>query len=251
MNNELGVDSAYAFYQAILQKISLDCSGRKYSPSEMLRQVVLYLRREGEYMFLVVDDVDYLVCVLKEKRDEGGVISDPIGLNEMFVGEPQRIVDSVFVAKDASFRNLLDPAEVSSLSSVIIRMPNYSSEQLAEIIMGKVEEVLRPEAVSVEVIEFTADLAASKFYNLGDYRFALDILLTADFMTDSPWSDSVTLDHVRMAAAEWFYGISAEDLAALNAHEIIALLVVARALDFHKTPYVLLKQIIRILSGGV
>jgi Cdc6-like AAA superfamily ATPase len=91
VNCKLGVDSTYALYQTILQKVSPESLGRGYSPSEMLRQTMLHLRRTGEYMLLAIDDVDYLVRTLKEKRGEGGVIFDLTRLNEMYLGEEQRL----------------------------------------------------------------------------------------------------------------------------------------------------------------
>jgi len=243
VSSKLGIDSTYALYQTILQKISPESAGRGYSPSEMLRQIVLHLRRTGEYALLAVDDVDYLLRVLKEKRGESGVVFDLTRLNEMFLGEPQQVVGVIFIAKGASFRDLLDPAEVSSMGSVVLRLPNYSSEQLADILMQRAEEAFRPGAVSCDVVEFIADLAAGKSYNPGDCRFALDILLTAGLIADSQWADRVTLEHVRMAAAEWFDGISTEDLASLDEQETLVLLATAEALNFHKTPYVSIRQI--------
>lgn len=243
VNSKLGVDSAYALYQTILQRISPESAGRGYSPSEMLRQIMFHLKRAGEYLLLAVDDADYLVRVLKERRGESGVVFDLTRLNEMFPEGPQHVVGVIFIAKDPSFRSLLDPAEVSSLGSVILRVPSYTSEQLAEILAGRVEEAFRPGAVSWEVVEFTADLAASKSYNPGDCRFALDVLLAAGLIADSQWSDRVTLDHVRMAASEWFDGISTEDLASLDTHEALVLLAAAKALDALKAPYVSIKEI--------
>jgi len=67
VNCKLGIDSTYALYQTILQKVSPESLGRGYSPSEMLRQIMFHLRRADEYMLLVVDDVDYLVRALREK----------------------------------------------------------------------------------------------------------------------------------------------------------------------------------------
>jgi len=243
VNCKLGVDSTYALYQTILQKVSPESLGRGYSPSEMLRQTMLHLRRTGEYMLLAIDDVDYLVRTLKEKRGEGGVIFDLTRLNEMYLGEEQRVAGVVFIAKDASFRELLDPAEVSTLGSVILRLPPYTSGQLAEILAERVEEAFRPGAVGEEVIEFVADLAAGKQYNPGDCRFALDILLTAGIIADSEWADSVRLDHVRIAAAEWFDGISTEDLMELDEHELLVLRATADALRLNEKAYVTVKEI--------
>jgi len=243
VNCKLGVDSTYALYQTILQKVAPETAGRGYSPSEMLRQTIFHLRRTGEYMLLVIDDVDYLVRTLREKRGESGVIFDLTRLNEMYLGEYQQVVGVIFIAKDASFRELLDPAEVSTLGSVILRLPPYTSEQLAEILAERVEEAFRPGTVGEEVIEFVADLAAGKQYNPGDCRFALDILLTAGMIADSDWADCVRLDHVRMAAAEWFDGISTEDLMELDEHELLVLRATADALHLNEKAYVTVKEI--------
>ena len=243
VNCKLGIDSTYALYQTILQKVSPESLGRGYSPSEMLRQIMFHLRRADEYMLLVVDDVDYLVRALREKRGEGGVIFDLTRLNEMYLGEGQHVVGVIFTAKDASFRELLDPAEVSSLGSVILRLPPYTSGQLSEILAERVEEAFRPGAVGEEVVEFVADLAAGKQYNPGDCRFALDILLTAGMIADSEWAEHVRLDHVRMAAAEWFDGISTEDLMELDEHELLVLRATADALHFNEKAYATVKEI--------
>ena len=243
VNCKLGVDSTYALYQAVLQKVSPESLGRGYSPSEMLRQIMFHLRKSGEYMLLVVDDVDYLVRALKEKRGETGVIFDLTRLNEMHLGESQQVAGVIFTAKDASFRELLDPAEVSSLGSVILRLPPYTSEQLADILAERVEEAFRSGAVGDDVVEFVADLAAGKQYNPGDCRFALDILLTAGMIADSEWAERVRLDHVRMAAAEWFDGISTEDLMELDEHELLVLRAVADALRLNEKAYATIKEI--------
>ena len=243
VNCKLGVDSTYALYQAVLQKVSPESLGRGYSPSEMLRQTMFHLKRTGIYMLLVVDDVDYLVRALREKRGETGVIFDLTRLNEMHLGESRQVAGVIFTAKDASFRELLDPAEVSSLGSVILRLPPYTSEQLADILAERVEEAFRPGAVGDDVVEFVADLAAGKQYNPGDCRFALDILLTAGMIADSEWAERVRLDHVRMAAAEWFDGISTEDLMELDEHELLVLRATADALRLNEKAYVTTKEI--------
>jgi cell division control protein 6 len=243
INCKLGVDSAYALYQAILQKAAPEIAGRGYSPSEMLRQIIFHMRNAGEYMLLTLDDVDYFIRTLKEKREESGVIFDLTRLNEMHLGEYQQVVGVIFIAKDVSFRKLLDPSEVSTLGNVAIRLPGYTPEQLADILMERVDEAFRPGTVGEEIVEFVADLAASKSYNPGDCRFALDILLTSGLIADAELADHITLDHVRKAASESFDGISSEDLTSLDTHAMLILLATAEALGFHKKPYVSVKEI--------
>ncbi len=57
----------------------------------------------------------------------------------MFLGEYQQVIGVIFIARDASFKKLLDPSEVSTLGNVVIKMPIYSSEQLRDILRNRVD----------------------------------------------------------------------------------------------------------------
>lgn len=240
---KVGVDSRYALYQNVLQQVAPDIAGRGYSTNEMLRQLVYHLRDAGEYLLLTLDDVDYLIRMSKEKKEEGGVVFDLTRLNEMFLGEYQQVVGVIFIARDASFKKLLDPSEVSTLGNVVIKMPSYTAEHLGDILKKRVNVAFRPGTVEDAIVEFVAELAAGKSYNPGDCRFALDILLTTGLVADAELADYVTLDHVRKAASESFDGISSEDLMALSEHAMLTLVGSVQALGFHKTPYVSLVDV--------
>jgi len=230
-------------YQTVLGKVAPEVVSRGFSASEMLRQLVHHLRSEGKYLLLTLDDVDYLIRRSKESKEEGGVVFDLTRLNEMFLGEYQHVVGVIFIARDASFRKLLDPSEISTLGNVVIRLPSYSAEQLRDILKERVEVAFKPGVVSEEIVEFVAELAAGKSYNPGDCRFALDILLTSGLMADAELAECVTLEHVRRAASESFDGISSEDLMALDEHAMLTLVASAQALGFHRTPYVSVREV--------
>jgi len=240
---KIGVDSRYALYQTVLQKVSPDIASRGYSTNEMLRQLVYHLKDSSEYLLLTLDDVDYLIRMSKEKKEEGGVVFDLTRLNEMFLGEYQQVVGVIFIARDASFKKLLDPSEVSTLGNVVIKMPNYSTEQLSDILKKRVDIAFKPSTVEDAIVEFVAELAAGKSYNPGDCRFALDILLTSGLVADAEMADYVTLEQVRKAASESFDGISSEDLIALDEHAMLTLTGSVQALGFYKTPYVSMKDV--------
>jgi len=240
---KLGVDSRYVLYQTVLQKVAPEIVTRGYSANEMLRQLVNHLRSKGNYLLLTLDDVDYLIRMSKEKKEEGGIVFDLTRLNEMFLGEYQQVVGVVFIARDASFKKLLDPSELSTLGNVVIRLPSYSSEQLKDILKERVQFAFRPGTVEDDMVEFVAELAAGKSYNPGDCRFALDILLTSGLVADAEMAEYVTVEHVRKAASESFDGISSEDLMALDEHTMLTLIGSVQALSFHKTPYISVKDV--------
>jgi cell division control protein 6 len=202
----------------------------------MLRQIVNHLRHEGKFLLLTLDDVDYLIRMSKEKREEGGVVFDLTRLNEMFLGEFQQVVGVIFIARDASFKKLLDPSERSTLGNVVIKLPGYDAEQLRDILRDRVDDAFRSGAIGDEIVEFVAELASGKSYNPGDCRFALDILLVSGLIADAEDSESISIEHVRKAASESFDGISSEDLMALDEHTMLILIGAVQALGFYKTP---------------
>jgi len=140
---KVGIDSRYALYQTVLQKVAPEIASRGYSANEMLRQLVNHLRTTPKYLLLTLDDVDYLIRMSKEKKEEGGVVFDLTRLNEMFLGEYQQVVGVIFIARDSSFKKLLDPSEVSTLGNDAIRMPSYDSAQTMDILKARVDVSFR------------------------------------------------------------------------------------------------------------
>ena len=151
---KMGVDSRFALYQTILMKLAPEIVTRGLSENEMLRQIVNHLRDKEEYLLLTLDDVDYLIRTSKEKKEEGGVVFDLTRLNEMFLGEFQQVVGVIFIARDASFKKLLDPSERSTLGSVVIRLPEYNAEQLRDILRERVGGAFRLGAVE-DAVSYT------------------------------------------------------------------------------------------------
>ena len=241
INCKLEAKSRFVLYQTILEKAAPEIATRGHSPEEMLRLLVSFLRNTDRYLLLSLDDIDYLIRRLKGEEREGGIIYDLTRLNEIYLGEYQNIVGVLFIARDPSYKDLLDPSERSTLGNIVINLPRYDAEQLRDILSQRVEEAFKPGAVDDEIINYIADLAARKRQEPGDCRFALDILLAAGLNADSDWSDHVTLEHVRRALSETFWGLSTDDLMTLSNQDIAVLKGVIYALQAENTPYVSMK----------
>jgi cell division control protein 6 len=238
INCKLEATTRYALYQRILKEVAEEGSLRGHSPEEMLRLTIDHLWRRREYLLLALDDVDYLIRRSKAEEPEGGVVYDLTRLNEMHLGEYQQVLGVILIARDKGFRDLLDPSERSTLSSVVIRLPGYDAKQLRDILKARVKEAFKPDAIRGEIINYVADLSAGKKHNPGDCRFALDILLSAGLIADSQGSKYITLDHVRRAVAETFWGLSTEDLINLDDQSILVLTGAVQALNHEGAPYV-------------
>jgi len=243
VNCKTGVHSRFDLYKSLLEMLAPGQADRGESAGRMLRRLVKFLRDEGRYLLLAVDDVDTLVRREKEDEPEGGVVYDLTRLNEFYLGEYQQVVGVIFIARNPGFRELLDPSERSTLGHVVIRLPEYTCDQLRDILLERVEEAFQPGAVDEDIIAYVAELASGKEYDPGDCRFALDILMDAGLIADAQMVGEVHLDHVRMAYGENFWGISSEDLMALDEHSRSMLVGAVQALRFERTPHVSMRSV--------
>jgi cell division control protein 6 len=243
VNCKLEAKTRFVLYQTILEKAAPEVATRGRSPEEMLRLLVGYLRDAERYLLLSLDDIDYLIRRMKEEEKEGGVIYDLTRLNEIYLGEYQNVVGVLFIARDPSYRELLDPSERSTLGNIIIRLPRYDAEQLRDILAARVEESFKAGAVEDIVVDYIAELAARKEQEPGDCRFALDVLLAAGLIADADWADGVSLEHVRRALSETYWGITTDDLLSLDDQLIAVLTGAIQALWAERTPYVTIKTV--------
>ena len=248
VNCKLEARSSFTLYRTLLERAAPEAASRGQSPGEMLRLLVDTLRREGRYLLLALDDVDHLIRRQKAEEPEGGVVYDLTRLNEIHLGEHQNVAGVIFIAQDESFRDLLDPSERSSLGCVAVRLRGYDAGQLRDILTARAEEAFTPGAVDEEVIGYVADLAAGESRHPGDCRFALDLLLSAGLTADAEHSLSVNLEHVRRAVGETIWGMSGEDLLALDEHSVSVLKGAIQALSFEGAPYVNLRTVHQFYS---
>ena len=237
VNGRVDGANRYTIYRRILEEACPQVSSRGLSPEEMLVQMVKQLRLEGKYVIMTFDEVDHFI-----KRSNEHVVYDLTRLNEVSLGEPCNVLGVLFIARDPSYRSLLDPAEISTLGLLSINFPQYNAEQIRDIIAERVELAFRPGAVSEEVLDFVSDVAAKPPAN-GDARFALDLLLYAGNLAENMGCERVHPDHVRRVYGEICPGISSAEVLSLSQNERLILLGLARALKASRMPYASLRQI--------
>lgn len=236
VNGKVDGSNRYTLYRRILEQTCPAIQSRSLSPEEMLTQMVKQLRREKLYAIITFDEVDYFLKHCKEH-----VVYDLTRLNEISPGEPCNVLGVLFVARDPSYRSLLDPAENSTLGLCVIKFPQYTAGQIRDIISERAELAFKPGVVSDEVLDFVSDLAAKPPAN-GDARFALDILLYAGNLAENMGFEKVLPGHVRRVYGEMHPSISSETISSLSQTGKLILLGLARALKASKTPYISLKE---------
>ena len=117
-------------------------STRSLSPEEMLRQLVKYLREEDRYLLITMDEIGYFCKHSKEQ-----LVYNLTRLNELTIPKPSRVIGVMFIARDLSFHERLDPSELSTLGRLIVQFPRYSEQQIKDILEVRVGEAFRDQAM--------------------------------------------------------------------------------------------------------
>lgn len=242
VNCKLEAGSRFLLYRKLLEKISPDILSRGLSPEEMLTQLINYLKGEGAFVLLALDEVDYLVKRMKDQKEVGSVIYDLTRLHELVLSPFSPLIGVIFISKDFAWGSLLDPSERSTLGDLKIEFPNYKLDQLKDILMVRSEESFRRGAISEEIIEYVADITTNKTLNPGDCRFALDILFYSGLTADSRGAKEVRTEYVRLAVKDCFTGIRTDDLLLLGDKELLVLKAVVRTLKNSKSAYASLQE---------
>jgi len=237
VNGKIGGTSRYILYRKILDKAAPAVSSRSLSPEEMLLHLLRYLRDEDRYLIISFDEIDYFCKHFKEH-----VVYDLTRLNEMDPDHPCHVLGAIFIARDLSFHDALEPSELSTLGRDIIEFSPYASNQIKDILSDRVEIAFKPGRVSDDVLDLISDVAAQPPIN-GDVRVALDLLLYSGNLAENLGFDKVLPDHVRKVYGKTYPAITSEDILNLDTHGKLLLLSLVRTLLSRKASYASLREI--------
>ncbi|PCN50690.1 hypothetical protein B6U99_03040 [Candidatus Geothermarchaeota archaeon ex4572_27] len=192
---------------------------RGYSIGEMFRAVLSELQRRGERLLLILDDADSAFYRDREfvymltRADE--VIQGPNPLSLIFVVH----------FEDALSR--LDPWTMGGLRKNVLKLSEYSFEQLVDILDARVEEAFVDGAVPRETIETCADISSTYGHNA---RYAIELLLNGGRIAEQMGCGEVKPEHIRQARDRVPPSFSVEDLKHLSLHEKLILYSLSRIL---------------------
>jgi len=237
LNCKIEGTSRFVLYGNMISKVAPEISTRSLSPEEMLRQLVRYLRDEQKYILISIDEIDYFYIRSKEH-----LVYDLTRLPELYPGQPSPIIGEIFISRDLSFHNHLDPSEISTLGRGIIEFPRYTAQQIRDILDQRVQEAFKAGVVDEGVLEFISDVTAQSPVN-GDIRVALDLLLYSGILAENQGYESVLPDHARKVYGQTHPTITTQDILDLDDTEKLVLLGLVRTLQSQKTPYVGLSDI--------
>ena len=94
---------------------------------------------------------------------------------------------------ETEFSRELDPDVISVFRPMEINFPLYTRDEVHGILQDRVRNVLRPGALSDEILNLIVDRTMS----CGDLRVGLDLLRTAALYADQEGSMEITSEHVK------------------------------------------------------
>ncbi|BAJ49870.1 archaeal cell division control protein 6 [Candidatus Caldarchaeum subterraneum] len=211
--------SLYTALRKTAEALGVEIPRRGYSDEEILEIIVSFLRFNKTRLILCLDEVEALIA------EEG---SGPIYLLTRSSEdiEAGALVSLILIFRGADFLERLDGQTLSGMGSNSIHLEEYSRDQLFEILRYRASEAFVKNAISDEVLDFLAEVAAER----KDARYAIDLLWRSGKYAEAEGSSAVTAEHVRKALASVYPTIRRENLAYLRPDERIVLLSAARSM---------------------
>lgn len=161
------------------------------STAELFRRFVRALDRERNLLFVVLDEVDFLV---KVSGDD--VLYKLTRINPDLHSAKVSIVG---ITNDLNFIEYLDPRVKSTLGEEELVFKPYTTEELTDILAERAKQAFCDGVLDEAVIPLCASLAAREH---GDARRALDLLRVAGEIAEREGSSRVLEEHVRKAYRE-------------------------------------------------
>lgn len=238
INLKLQGGNKYAIYKYLLSCIAPELPAQGLSAEEMLRQMLDYLILNNVYSIIILDEIDYLIKISKEI----GIIYDLTRLNEFDPSKKCNVKGVIFIARSTEFYEKLDEAELSSMGRAYIEFPNYTIDQVSDIIIRRSKDAFQDNVIGTDIIDWIAKIVVSPIVN-GDIRYALDLLSYAGNLAESEGTEKVLLDHVKIINKQIYNGITDDDIKELSKLQIIILLGIIKGLKIKNRDYVDLKEI--------
>jgi archaeal cell division control protein 6 len=238
INLKLQGGNKYAIYKYLLSCIAPELPAQGLSAEEMLRQMLDYLILNNVYSIIILDEIDYLIKISKEI----GIIYDLTRLNEFDPSKKCNVKGVIFIARSTEFYEKLDEAELSSMGRAYIEFPNYTIDQVSDILIRRSKDAFQDNVIGTDIIDWIAKIVVSPIVN-GDIRYALDLLSYAGNLSESEGTEKVLLDHVKKINKQIYNGITDDDIKELSKLQIIILLGIIKGLKIKNRDYIDLKEV--------
>ncbi|MEM3671337.1 MAG: AAA family ATPase [Thermoprotei archaeon] len=186
--------------------------------SEIVDIIASKLLEEKTSLLVTLDEIDYLL----------GSAGDDLLYTLTRFGEsyPSRSVGLILISRSLAFLDDLSHSVKSTMQKSFIEFPQYTAEQLFDILGDRVPSAFQPGRVSQDALNMVAQVSAQD----GDARFALELLWKSGKVAESEKAPEVTADHVRTAFSGMVKSLALDALPNMGEHELLVLYAVCRRL---------------------
>lgn len=160
--------SEYRILASISHQIGLPIPFTGLATAEVFRRIVNYVKGNNLYLLIALDEIDAIV-----KKDGENLLYELSRINENFSSHR---VSFIGISNEITFKQVLDPRILSTLSEEELVFKPYTSDELFDILSERAREAFFDGVCSPSVIKYIAALSASEH---GDARRALDLLRVA------------------------------------------------------------------------
>ncbi len=193
---------------------------RGFSNLEMLRSLHKHLESRKLHLIVVLDEADVLL-----RKGAGDLIYQLSRFDEEKMSG--RASMSLILISQKYMLDMLDPSALSTFRRAnVITFDKYSAAELKDIVSDRVQLAFYPNSITEGSIELISDIASE----LGDARFAIEILEKSGMLAEESGSKEVSPENVRAAKALTYSVVTDTKIKNLNLQKKLVLLAVARAL---------------------
>ena len=229
-------NTPYLVLLKVAKELTKHIPTRGYSTNEVLGVLVDLISSTNTRLFIVLDEFDYLI-----NRGGNELLYHLTRINEELRTNTQvkkQIVSLLVISRTPYILKRLDPSTLSSFGNSTLTIKRYSEEQLRGILNQRVKLGFKEGVVSPEAVQLAADIASE----LGDARYALELIWKAGVYADENSSLFVFPDHIRKAKAMTHPVIERETIINLPRQKKLLLLGIVRTFKHLNTAYITTKD---------
>ena len=160
--------------------------------SEVFKRLLKVITKEQINAIFVIDEIDYLAHLVSKTGKD--ILYQLTRANERLQKGSLTLVG---ISNDLTFKERLDPRVISSLGEEEIVFPNYSVEQIREILEDRISMAFMDGVLEKSALNLCAAMAGREH---GDARRAIDLLRVAGEIAEREQTSSINEGHIRAAA---------------------------------------------------
>jgi len=192
--------------------------------SEVFKRLLKVITKEQINAIFVIDEIDYLAHLVSKTGKD--ILYQLTRANERLQKGSLTLVG---ISNDLTFKERLDPRVISSLGEEEIVFPNYTVEQIREILEDRISMAFMDGVLEKSALNLCAAMAGREH---GDARRAIDLLRVAGEIAEREQTSSINEEHIRAAAQKIEENKEVVALQSYPLHEKLLVIAVMKTSGF-------------------